>query len=335
VSPEDLVLGATWLALTLYSVLGGADFGAGIWDAVTLGRMPKEDRDLLYRAIGPVWEANHVWLIFAVVLLFTAFPPAFAAASHALAVPLLAALVGIVVRGSAFAFRSYGPDTRRAERGWSIAFGAASTLAPLAMGAAAGAIAGGRIRATPDGRHKGDLLEFLGPMAALGALLACALCAYLAAAYLARESAALGTTERTGAWRRRAIIAGIASGALALLGLDVARSSAPALFAGLLSRGLPFVLVSGAAALGSFVAMWRGRFTAAAALSALAVGSVIGGWGAAQHPAVIPPDLTVAAVRAPREVLVATLVAAAIGGAALVPSLWFLLRTFKAARRAE
>ena len=328
-APELAVLAAMWLALTLYAVLGGADFGAGIWDAVTRGRLPREERDLLYRAIGPVWEANHVWLIFTVILVFTAFPPAFAAASRALALPLLIALAGIVVRGAAFAFRSYGPGGVRNENVLSAAFGLASTAAPLAFGAAAGAIATGRLRVTADGGFDGGPWDWLGPLAALGALLAAALCAYLAAVYLAREGAAAGSGDLASAWRRRAVASGIVAGILALAGLVIVSREAPALFDGLETRALPLVIASGVGAFTSFAALWRRKFTLAAVAAAIAVGAVIGGWGVAQYPAVLPPSITVESAHAPRDVLVAALVVVAAGSAVLAPSLVLLFRVFK------
>jgi cytochrome bd ubiquinol oxidase subunit II len=325
VTVEDAVLAGIWLALTLYAVLGGADFGAGIWEALTAGRLPRAERDLLYRAIGPVWEANHVWLIFVIILAFTSFPPAFAAASRALAILFVAALVGIVVRGAAFAYRSYGPTTKRSQAGWSAAFGLASTAAPAAMGAAAGAIASGR-GADPSG-------GWAGPLPAVGALLAMAMCAYLAAVYLAREGAAAGAPDLMAAWRRRGVAAGVVAGTLALGGLFVASVDAPVLWDGLRSRALPLVAASGAGAFVSFAALWRHRFTLAAAASAVAVGAVIAGWGVAQHPAVLPPNFTIESSHAPRAVLVATLVSAAVGAAVLAPSLVYLLRVFKAMPR--
>src|SRR5438552_804125 len=129
------------LGITLYAVLGGADFGAGVWEFNTALRASERERRLIERAIGPVWEANHVWLIFVIVSMFSSFPTAFVALSRALWLPLLLALVGIVFRGAAFAFRSHAVAAARQQEVWGAVFALASTAAPFFLGAAVGAVA--------------------------------------------------------------------------------------------------------------------------------------------------------------------------------------------------
>jgi cytochrome d ubiquinol oxidase subunit II len=322
----DLCFVAVFAAVTLYAILGGADFGAGIWDAVTRGRLPPEERALLYRAVGPVWEANHVWLVFAIVLTMTAFPLALAETSRLLWVPLLLALTGIVFRGASFVFRAYGPDVAAYERRWSVAFGIASTATPLCFGAAAGAIASGHLEHTLLKEvSPGQTLHLLRPFPIVCALLAVAVCAYLAAVYLTRESAALGSEPLVRAWRRRALVSGVLAGALSIAGI-VAMDMDDAAIRDRFHW--PFAAVSATAALASFGALWFGRHTTAAASAAVAVGAVTLGWGASQYPYLVFGTDSAA----PASVQSALLWATAAGTIVLVPSLWLLFRIFKSAR---
>ncbi len=323
----DLAYAAVWTAVTLYAVLGGADFGAGIWDLVTWTRLKPSERASLFGAIGPVWEANHVWLIFAIVLTFSAFPAAFAALTTALWVPLLVALTGIVFRGAAFVFRAYGAESAGHEHRWSVTFGVASAATPLAFGAAAGAIAAGATNSS-----SGPVLEFARPLPVIGALLAAAVCAYLAAVYLTREGAAQGSEPLVSAWRRRALGAGVVAGGLAVLGVVAMAAGDSALSSGFRDRAWPLVIVSAAGAATSFAALRLRRFTLAAGAAAAAVGSITAGWGVAQYPYLLPPVLSTAD-RAPDAVLRALLAATAIGAVVLVPSLAFLFRLFKSMPR--
>jgi cytochrome d ubiquinol oxidase subunit II len=326
VSAADLAYAAIFGALALYAVLGGADFGAGIWDALTRRSMPARDRALLYDAIGPVWEANHVWLVFALVLTMTAFPAAFATAAESLRLPLLAAAGGIVFRGSAFVFRAYGGDVTRAESRWSAAFGAASTLTPLCFGAAAGALAAGGLE-----RGAAPLAAFLRPLPLVAALLAVASCAYLSGVYLVREATAAGDEALVAAWRRRALAAGAAAGALAGAGLYALATSGTPLWRPFVERAGPLVALSAGGAAVAFRALWRRRPTLAAAGAAVAVAAVLAGWAVAQHPWVLP-GLVSTADAAPPAVLTAMLWASAAGGLLLAPSFFWLLRLFKSGR---
>lgn len=324
----DIAYAALWAAITLYAVLGGADFGAGIWDAVTWMRLKPSERASLYGAIGPVWEANHVWLIFAIVLTFSAFPAGFAALATALWVPLLIALAGIVFRGAAFVFRAYGPEAARDGHRWSAAFGLASFATPLCFGAAAGAIGGGARSAA-----SGATLDFAKPLPVIGALLAATACAYLAAVYLTREGATHHSEDLVGAWRRRALAAGIVAGVLAVAGVVAMSAGESPIWPGFRDRAWPIALVSAAGAATSIVALWRRRFTLAAGAAAVAVGSITAAWGIAQHPYLLPP-IASTADHAPDRVLRALLWATAAGAVVLLPSLAFLFRLFKSMPKA-
>src|SRR5262247_2993236 len=145
-SIDVLVAGAMMVSLTLYALLGGADCGGGVWDLFASGPRMRAQRELIAEAIGPVWEANHVWLILVVVLLFTAFPPAFAAIATALHIPLTLMLIGIVLRGSAFTFRSYDRREDNVQRRWGHVFAVASLITPILLGIIVGAIASGNIQ---------------------------------------------------------------------------------------------------------------------------------------------------------------------------------------------
>jgi cytochrome d ubiquinol oxidase subunit II len=336
VSLDEVLLATVWVSVALYAVLGGADFGAGVWEAVTRLRAPPAERRLIASAVTPVWEANHVWLVFVFVLLANAFPPAFAGLCRGLAVPLAIALAGIVMRGSAFVYRAYGASDARPQHRWGVAFAVSSALAPICFGLCAGALASGAIRIRPDGSIEPDdgeaLAGWMGWTPLVCAALAPAACAYLAAVYLARE-AATSTPTLAARWRRRAIAAGVVAGALALGGLLAAALDAPELFRGLRTRGLPMVLASGTAAVLSFGALARRRYTLAALGAAAAVGSVVLGWGLAQFPVVVPPDLTLEQARAPDGVLRAVFVSVVVGAAFVVPSIVLLLVLFKRASR--
>jgi cytochrome d ubiquinol oxidase subunit II len=328
--PEAVLLVVVWLALTLYVLLGGADFGAGIWEVNTALQARDDERALLYRAIGPVWEANHVWLIFVLVTLHAAFPPAFAALSRALWLPLLLALGGIVFRGGAFAFRTYTVGARRQQALWGALFAAASAAAPFFLGAAAGAVASGRLLVTPQGGFTGSYLDdWLSPVAIFNGFFTVGICAYLAAVYLAREARRGADAALLELWRRRALATGIWMGALSLAGLALLATELPALWHGFAARAWPLVALAVVAGVGSLLALWYRRLTAAVAAAALTVGSVIWGWGVAQYPALVPPSITLQVAKAPDAVLWAMIVGISLGMVLLVPSLWWLMVLFK------
>ena len=314
-------------ALVLYALLGGADFGGGIWDLLASGPRRAEQRALVERAIGPIWEANHVWLVLVVVVLFTGFPAAFAAVSIELFVPLVLLLFGIVLRGAAFTFRTYERPDDRVQARWGLVFSISSVLAPLALGVVVGAVASGRVRVAAQGSQP---WAWLGPFPLAVGLFAAALFAYLAAAYLAVEAEGALRDD----FRRRAVAAGVAVFACALLCALLSRREAPLVFEGLTRRSwsLALHLATGAAAIGAFATLFRGRVRTARAAAVVQVALIVLGWGASQHPYVVVPDLTLASASAPRATQAALLWALAGGGLLLFPALVVLFRVFKGER---
>jgi cytochrome d ubiquinol oxidase subunit II len=327
VTPADLLGAAVLAALVCYALFAGADFGGGIWDLLASGPRRREQRALVEQAIGPIWEANHVWLILVIVVLFTGFPTAFAAISTTLFVPLTLLLVGIVLRGAAFTFRAYGSQRDRAQARWGLVFSASSALAPLLLGASVGAIASGRLRVTPGGMPLSPPGAWSGPFPAAVGLLACALFAFLAAVYLAVE--ARGDLRED--FRRRALAAGVAVFLAAMAAAVLSRREAPLVFAGLTSRGwsLPLHLATAAAAGTALGALLARRYRVARLAAAAQVALIVLGWAASQHPYLVVPDVTLASAAAPRQTQVLLLAALGLGALTLLPSLWLLLRVFK------
>jgi cytochrome bd ubiquinol oxidase subunit II len=304
--------------MAAYTVLAGADFGAGLWTLLAVGPGAQRIRDQARHAMGPVWEANHVWLIFVLVVCWTAYPVAFGSITSTLAAPLLIAAIGIIFRGAAYALRGQGAS--RAAEGL---FAVSSVLTPFALGTAVGAIALGRV---PVGNAAGNLLtSWLNPASVLVGVLAVVFSGYLAAVYLAADSLR-NSAERTmaAAFRHRALAAGLASGALALAGLMVMRHSGLDLTRG---AALAMVCVSGVAGLVTLTLCWRSRFGLARLTAALAVAAVVIGWAAAQAPRLLP-GLTVVQAAAGRSTLVALVIAVACGSVILIPSLALLFTLF-------
>ena len=316
-----------WIGLTLYALLAGADFGAGFWDLFAgWDERGRPQRTLIEHVIGPVWEANHVWLIFVLVLLWTGFPPVFAAVMSTLYIPLTAAALGIIARGAAFAFRKASTGLPR-QRLFGAAFALSSVVTPFFLGAAAGAIASGRV---PPGLAAGHpFTSWLNPTGVLGGVLAVGTCAYLAACYLCHDAVRLGAADLAEGFRRRALGTGVAVGAVAVGGIAVLGTDAPELFHGLTHRGLPAVLASALAGAASLVLLFRRRYVAVRVAAAVAVAAVLWGWALAQYPFMLPPGTRYPDVAATRSVLDATLVVTAIGTALLLPSLYWLLRLFQ------
>ncbi|GIW95160.1 MAG: cytochrome D ubiquinol oxidase subunit II [Pirellulaceae bacterium] len=329
-APEVILLLIVWLALALYVLLGGADFGAGIWEVNLAFQTSEKERLLLHRALGPVWEANHVWLIFVLVVLFNGFPPAFAALSRALWLPLSLALVGIVFRGAAFAFRVYSVGATRQQLAWGVAFAVASTMAPFFLGAAAGAMASGNLAVTPDGRFTGDyLFDWLSPLAIFTGFFTVGVCAYLAAVYLAREATIEKERDLAELWRQRALATGIWMGVLSVSGLVFLAIESPLLWHGFQKRAWPLVIVSLVTGFASLEMLRRRHYTTAICGVAATVGSVLAGWGVAQYPALVLPSITIYQAKAPEPVLWAMLGSILIGTLILVPSLVWLFVLFK------
>jgi cytochrome bd ubiquinol oxidase subunit II len=309
--------------LAAYVVFAGADFGAGLWYLLAgPGRRGRAIRDFSYHAMAPVWEANHVWLIFVLVVAWTAYPTAFGSIASTLAFPLFVAAVGIILRGTAYALRSGAPQDRETEGVTGFVFGVSSILTPLALGAAVGAIASGRV---PVGNAEGDLVaSWLNATSLLIGALAVATAGYLAAVYLAGDAARAGAAQLARTFRVRALAMGLVAGALAVGGLFVLREDARPLFDGLTSgAGLAAVLLSALAGLATLGLVRAGRYEPARFSAALAVAAIVAGWGIAQSPDLLP-GLTIEEAAAGRSTLWALLISIAAGLVILLPSLVLL-----------
>jgi cytochrome d ubiquinol oxidase subunit II len=324
-SLAEAALALAIIALTAYAIFGGADFGGGFWD-LTAGRSRAGGavRGLVLRSMTPVWEANHVWLPFLLVILWTCFPVFFGSVMSTLYVPLFLAAVGIIVRGTAFALRGQARTLGEA-RALGAAFALSSVLVPFCMGATLGAIGSGRV---PVGNAVGEpFSSWLSPTSIAVGVLAVVTGAYLAAVFLAGDARRAEQPELEDAFRRRALASGVVTGALALGSLFVLRDDARALFDGLTSgTGLALVLLSGVFGTVTIGLVAARRFEAARYPAGLAVACVTVGWAAAQSPDLLPGELSLEDAAAEDAVLTATLAAAAVGMLVLVPSLVLLYR---------
>lgn len=327
VEPALLVGAVLAASLVAYVLTGGADFGGGVWDLFATGPRRKEQRRLIAHAIAPIWEANHVWLILVVVVLFVCFPPAFATLSTALHIPLTVTLVGIVLRGSAFVFRAYDPAVRDAGQTstWQTVFAVASTVTPFMLGVTLGATVSGGIRVVQGVVVTDFVSEWLAafPMAVGG--LTVAVCALLAASYLTLET---DDPALRNDFRVRGLVASVAVVVFAWVALWL---GPPHLQEGLL-RGpwaAPLHAVTAAAGGGGLVALWSRRWRTARALLATEVALVVGGLAAVQWPWLVPGAYTLTDAAAPSSVLWAVLACLAGGIVLLVPALVWLFRVFK------
>jgi cytochrome d ubiquinol oxidase subunit II len=324
-APELIAL-VLFAALLVYTLSGGADFGGGIWDLLARGARAPAQRALVERAIAPVWEANHVWLIVAVVLLFSAFPPAFAALSTRLHVPLVALLVGIVLRGSALVFRQYGGPG--AAHRWQRVFAIASAATPFFLGAVLGAVTSGAGSA-----HQ--LMAWVAPLPLATGAAAVALCAYLAAVYLTVEASGQADDALAADFRRRALAAWVAVAVAALVCAGAAWVDAPGFARRLFGSAWSAPLVAAAilSALAALHALWRRRFRAARALAMVEASALLGGWGAAHTPFLIAPDMTVRGAAAPPVTLAILAPVLVVGAVIVLPALYWLMRVFKSPER--
>src|SRR5450759_4939643 len=328
----EFFAGIIVVALNVYVLTGGADFGGGVWDLLATGPRRDRQRDLIAGAIGPIWEANHVWLVLVVVLTFTAFPAAFATLGTVLHLPLALMLVGIVMRGSAFVFRSYGSRTWEQRRRWGRIFAVASTLTPLLLGLVIGSISTGAVGVPQDQPgavpfRNVYVAPWWSPFPIAVGVLALALFAMLAAVYLAYETRDDALRED---FRRRALAAAAAVFVAAFGALAFAHREAPMMRAGLVGSAwaLPFQIATGVAALTAIGALWRRRYALARFAAAAQVSLILWGWALAQFPYVVPPSLTIRNTVAPRITLVLVAWALAAGAVLLIPSLIYLRKTF-------
>jgi cytochrome bd ubiquinol oxidase subunit II len=321
-STADAVAVVLWIGATLYAVFGGADFGAGLWSLLAgQGERGERARALVDWAIGPVWEANHVWLIFVLVVMWTAFPVAFSSIMSTLFIPLSLAALGIVLRGSGFAFHKLARQLRY-RRLAEQTFGLFSLLTPFFMGTVVGAIASGRV---PVGNAAGDAVtSWLNGVSLLTGALFVATGAYLSAVFLVSDARRAGDPDLERYFSTRALIAAVAAGAIALAGIFAYRADARFVYDGLTSEGLPLVIVSALCGLGVLAVLWRGHRRGARPLAMGAVVAVIWGWGVAQYPYLLPQALTIKDGAGAGATLTAVLIVFGVAVVVVLPALGFL-----------
>jgi cytochrome d ubiquinol oxidase subunit II len=307
-SPEAIAVGAIlFVVIAAYALFGGADFGGGIWDLLAGGaERGAAPRELIDESITPVWEANHVWLVFVLVLLWTAFPPAFAAIMTALFVPLSLSLLGIVLRGAGFAFR-HTAHRLQMQQLTGAAFAAASLITPFFMGTVVGAVATGQVPVHPAGNV---LAAWTSPTALLTGFLFVAACGYIGAVFLVIEARQQGRQDLVRYFSRRATAAGLLTGPLAGGTFAEMSASAPHVFDRLTGIALPLVAISIAAGIAVLGMLWLHWYHAVflRATAAIAVATVVWGWGLAQYPYLFPTSLPLATGSAPTASLVAEFV---------------------------
>ena len=322
-------LGAVILAaLVIYALSGGADYGGGMWDLLARGPRAPRQRAAIEHAIGPIWEANHVWLILVIVVLFTAFPPAFATIMTALHIPMTAILIGIVLRGSAFVFRKYDAQHDAVHRRWSALFGAASFFTPFVLGLCLGALASGEIRVTDGRLSSGFFAGWTTLFAVACGLFAQGLFAFLAATYLTVDTEA--EPDLQAGFRTRALVSGVLLAPAAALTFVLARDGAPHIFARLTSWWAPLlVAVTSVCAIGALAALWSRRFRWARAAAVGQVMCILVGWGLAQYPHLVVPDLTLSNAATVPSTLHALQSALAAGALVLFPAFGYLFYVFK------
>jgi cytochrome bd ubiquinol oxidase subunit II len=335
--PSDITLpavlaGLIALSLNAYVLFGGADFGGGVWDLLASGPRRDRQREVISHAIGPIWEANHVWLILAIVLTFSCFPPVFARLGTVLHIPLSLMLVGIVLRGSAFTFRTYDDQHDTVQRRWGRIFAGASLVTPVLLGVCIGAVASGHAGPVP---ASGDFADrfvdpWLTPFSLAVGLMALALFAHLAAVFLTLESDDRSLTED---FRLRALWSGVTLFLVAFGALLISRDQAPLMGVGLLVSpwSLPFHVATGLAAMAVLAALWWRRYHLARVAVGLQVSLILWGWAVSQYPYLVPPDLSIQGAAAPAATLRLVLIALGLGIVVLLPSLVYLFRVFKAA----
>jgi cytochrome bd ubiquinol oxidase subunit II len=322
---------ALWLALgfglLLYALTGGADLGAGLWSLLARGPRREAQRQAVSHAIAPIWEANHVWLIFVIVVLFSAFPRAFAVLGIAFHIPIALSLLGIVMRGAAFSFHAYGIQSDATKERWERLFAWSSSVTPVFLGLVVGGLSSGKVRVSDGIVTSGWFAGWTTPFAVLVGLFALALFALLSACYLAADT----DGDLSDDFRRRAIAAELVAGVLAFAVFLVARREAPALFDELASSPWtwPVQGVTAALALSTIYFAVRRRARLARYSAALQVAMVVIGWGLAMDHHFVRPDVTIDTAGSRPEVLPSLVVALGVGALVLVPALYYLYRVFK------
>lgn len=325
---ELIVALAIMLSLIVYALMGGADFGAGMWDLLAVGPRAARQRNAIAEAIGPIGEANHVWLILVVVLLFTGFPLGFAGMMTALNIPLTAMLIGIVLRGSSFMFRKYDSRSETTQRHWSRVFGIASFFTPLFQGLILGALTTGQIRIVNGQVVSGFFAGWLTLFALACGVFALALFAFLAATYLTVDTKYQPDLQSD--FRLRALWSGLALAPIAGVVFLSSKEGAPEMYSGLTHWWAPWLLAwTTVMSLAALVALWQ-RWFAVARIAAIGqVTLILGGWCLAQYPNLVTPDVTVNNAHAPEITLRLLVLTLCVGCILLLPSLAFLFHIFK------
>jgi cytochrome bd ubiquinol oxidase subunit II len=329
-TPEQVFL-LLGVAVGAYVLTAGADFGGGVWDLLSRGPRAAAQREAIHHAIAPIWEVNHIWMIFVVVLLFTVFPDAFAVVSVALHIPLVLVLIGIVLRGSAFVFRAYGMQPNEVRARWGRVFAWASAVTPVFLGMTLAGLSSGDIRVDARGFvSSGFLAGWTSLFAISVGLFALVLFALLAASYLAVRADADGELELRDDFRRRALACEAVAGVMAAVVTWRASVDAPQLFEGLLGAAwsIPVQASTAAIAGAAILALATHRVALARLLIMLQVSLVLLGWGLAMNGHLILPDVHLHDAGASEAVL-ASLPWVLLGGAVVfVPALLWLYRVF-------
>lgn len=332
ISLAYILLSILWFALIAYACFGGADFGAGIWELFASGKTAQHERELIDEAIGPVWETNHVWLVFLVVGLFSSFPVAFSILSEVLFVPLTLALFGAVLRGAGFIFRTHGLQKQgNSESIWSRIFSVSSLMTPLFLGMSAAAVASGQILVRNGSVATSPLapLFWITPFSLTIGAMAIALCATLAAIFLTVEATSNKDDELAETFRVRGLIAGGVTAVFGALGLLLSPGAARDLWGGMLNHGIPLVIATMLIGLGAAGTLYFGYYRLSRALIIAETAFLLGTWGVSQIPYIIPPNLTVNAAAGQTSTLVLLLIGIIVGMAIMLPSLGFLFYIFK------
>jgi cytochrome d ubiquinol oxidase subunit II len=321
-SLETVVAAALFIGVLAYALFGGADFGSGFFDLTAGGaRKGAELRSQIDHSIGPVWEANHVWLIFCLVTWWTGFPASFAAVTTTLFVPLVLALAGIVLRGAAFAFRKYAPSLGQA-RLYGAVFAGSSLITPFFLGTVAGALASGRVPAAGYGDRWSSWLH---PTSIFGGLIAVGTCAFLAGVFLCADAEHGGHPRLAGALRRRTLAVGVVTGVLVFTALVPIQHDAPTLADGLEHQAAPLIVASGLAGLATLILLWLRRFRIARLTAVVAVATVISGWGVGQWPWLLVDQVRIADAGGARATLIGLIVAVGCAAVVVLPPLAYLL----------
>ncbi|GAB6983744.1 cytochrome d ubiquinol oxidase subunit II [Nocardioides pyridinolyticus] len=324
-----VVAAALFVGLIAYALFGGADFGSGFFDLTAGGaRSGAELRTQIDHSIGPVWEANHVWLIYVLVIWWTGFPESFAAAMTTLILPLLLALLGIVLRGAAFAFRKYAGTLRQA-RLFGAVFAGSSLITPFFLGTVAGAIASGRVPLEGRGELWGS---WLNPSSVVGGLVAVGTCAFLAGVFLVADADRARHAELAAALRRRTIGVGLVTGLVVVAGLVPLDRDAPTLWDGLTGRALPLVGLSFVAGSATLLLLWSRRYRPARVTAVVAVAAVISGWGLGQYPWLLVDQVTITEAAGAEATLWGLLVVVALAAVIVLPALAYLFRLTQSER---